>query len=333
MKLVDMTKYSIILPVRNGGTYVKECVKSVLSQTYSNFNFIVLDNCSTDGTLEWLQTLPDKRIQVIPSQQSLTIEESWGRVVGIEKNEFMTLIGHDDILLPNFLQTIDALITEHPNAGLYTTHYNFIDAKDGLIRKAKRMESTYNGSSFLAALLCSQLESMGTGYVMRTTDYNSLGGIPVKYPNLLFADFELWIKLIGKKSLAISPHNCFAFRLHQSTTNTSQDNILHNALQVFINFLVSLKQTDAMMCKVIEAHGATFLLNSCKSYAHRLLRTPLKNRNGIKVASLIAQSKLWAEQLGIAAVYSPEENKSLLLAKWIDKNSLLRACFLLFKKI
>ena len=66
-----MAKYSIILPVRNGGHYVKICVDSILAQTYTDFNFIVLDNCSTDGTLEWLLSLNDSRIKVIPSQKSL----------------------------------------------------------------------------------------------------------------------------------------------------------------------------------------------------------------------------------------------------------------------
>ncbi len=328
-----MGKYSIILPVRNGGHYVKQCVQSILTQTYTDFNFIILDNCSTDGTLEWLQSLNDQRILVFPSQMSLTIQQSWGRVVGIKKNEFITLIGHDDILSPDFLQTIDGLIAEHPNAGLYTTHYNFIDAKDGLIRKAKKMETMYCGSSFLTSFLCGHLESMGTGYVMRSHDYDRLGGIPVKYPNLLFADFELWIKLIGDSFLAVSPKNCFAFRLHQSTTNTSQDQVLHNAFQIFVNFLVSLKKTNTDNGKAIDANAAAFLLNACKSYAHRLLRTPLKKRNGVNVSMLIAQSKHCAKQLGIAAVYCPEKNKSLLFAKCIDNSSLLRACFLLFKKI
>ena len=328
-----MAKYSIILPVRNGGQYIRQCVQSILEQTFTNFNFIILDNCSTDGTLEWLQNLDDKRIQVMPSHNPLTIEESWGRVVGIEKNEFITLIGHDDILASDFLQTIDALITENPTAGLYTTHYNFIDAKDGLIRNAREMEAIYNAGSFLTDFLCGRLESMGTGYVMRSIEYDKIGGIPVKYPNLLYADFELWIKLIGNSFLAVSPKNCFSFRLHQSTTNTSKDLILHNAVQVFINFLVSLKKTDAAISKVIKTHGASFLQTICKSYAHRLLRTPFKSRNGVNVSTLIAKSKLWAEQLGIDDVYFPEKSVSLQLAKWIDKSSMLRTCFLFFKKI
>ncbi len=57
----------------------------------------------------------------------------------------------------------------------------------------------------------------------------NLGGIPVNYPSLLFADFELWLNLTFKTYEVIAPEKCFAFRIHQSTTGTSKDKKLHNA--------------------------------------------------------------------------------------------------------
>src|SRR5687767_9960125 len=102
-----MSKYSIILPVRNGGNYVKECVNSILSQSYTDFHLLVLDNHSEDGTLEWIRSVPDTRVKLFPSERVLTIEENWGRVTGISKNEFITLIGHDDILNRDYLATMD----------------------------------------------------------------------------------------------------------------------------------------------------------------------------------------------------------------------------------
>ena len=71
-------KYSIILPVRNGGEYVKACVNTILSQTLQDFNLLVLDNCSTDGTSEWLTSLQNEKIILFPADKPLTIEENWG---------------------------------------------------------------------------------------------------------------------------------------------------------------------------------------------------------------------------------------------------------------
>jgi glycosyltransferase involved in cell wall biosynthesis len=70
-------KYSIILPVRNGGEYVKDCVSSILAQRLSAFNLHILDNYSTDGTLQWIESLNDSRIIIYPTKKPLSIEENW----------------------------------------------------------------------------------------------------------------------------------------------------------------------------------------------------------------------------------------------------------------
>ncbi|MEO6230449.1 MAG: glycosyltransferase [Ferruginibacter sp.] len=326
-------KYSILLPVKNGDVYIKECVRSILSQTYTDFNFIVLDNCSTDGTLQWIESIEDQRIKIIPASSPLSIEENWGRIVTVEKNEFITIIGHDDILNADFLQTIDEMVQLYPEASLYHTHFNLIDAKGNLIRKSKAMNSLYSGSEFLQAFLTSSIDSMGTGYVMRSKDYDNIGGIPKKYPNLLFADFELWTELANKSFAAISLKNCFSFRVHQSATGTSADEKIQKAFFIFGDYLAALKARDQKMAEIIGKYGGIFLLHYCKAYAHRMLRTPLKKRQGVTVKSLVEKTKELSYKLGASSTYHPEKKSSLQLAMRIDNNFILRNLFLLFKKI
>lgn len=326
-------KYSIILPVRNGGNYVKDCVISILGQTYTDFNFIVLDNCSTDGTLEWLQSLNDSRIVIIPSDKPLTIEENWGRIVSVQKNEFITLIGHDDILYPNFLEVIDKLVVGNPEASLFHTHYNFINADGATIRVSKPMPYRLTGYDFLQSFLNHSIDLMGTGYVMRSKDYDDLNGIPIKYPSLLFADFELWLKLSLISYMVIAPDNCFAFRVHQSTTTTSQDEKLHSALDIFVDYLVALFANDNKAKNVINQFGADFLLFYCKGFSHRLMRTPLVKRQGLTVNGFINHTKKLAIKLCVEENYRPESLKAIRIAKIIDSNKLLSELFLLFKKI
>ncbi len=59
-----MTRFSICLPVRNGMPYVKDCVQHILQQTCGDFELLILDNQSTDGTAEWLRSLTDPRISM-----------------------------------------------------------------------------------------------------------------------------------------------------------------------------------------------------------------------------------------------------------------------------
>ncbi|MES1249586.1 MAG: glycosyltransferase family 2 protein, partial [Chitinophaga rupis] len=181
-------KFSIILPVRNGGDYVKECVSSILQQTLEDFNCIVLDNCSTDGTSEWLRSLNDPRIVLVPSERSLTIEENWSRIKNVIRNEFMTMIGHDDLLHPHYLQEMNDLIARHPGATLYQTHYSYIDGSGSLVRHCLPMDEVQQVHEFLACQMARTIDSTGTGYMMRSADYDRVGGMPADFPNLIFAD-------------------------------------------------------------------------------------------------------------------------------------------------
>ena len=82
-----MAKFSIILPVRNGGEYLKDCVRSILSQTCNDFNLLILENGSNDGGPEWVRSLGDPRIKIIAADRPLSIEENWARIRTLEKNE------------------------------------------------------------------------------------------------------------------------------------------------------------------------------------------------------------------------------------------------------
>jgi glycosyltransferase involved in cell wall biosynthesis len=312
---------------------VKECVASFLTQTHTDFNCIVLDNCSTDGTLQWLQSLSDSRVKVIPSERPLTIEENWGRIKDVDKNEFITLIGHDDILYPEFLEVMDRLVTSYPEASLYHTHFNYMDENGNTIRPCKPMKQCLTGYEFLNAFLTGSIDSMGTGYVMRSKDYDELHGIPVKYPNLLFADFELWLSLMFKSHAIIAPEKCFAFRLYQGTTSTSQDKKLHQALELFVDYLVAREQDDAQAKSIIDESGAKFLLFCCKGFSNRLLRTPIQKRENLTVRDFIDHTKKLAARLSIEDKYKPEKVPSIRLAAVIDSNPLLRNLFLVFKKL
>lgn len=328
-----MNKYSIILPVRNGGHYVKDCVNSILSQTLSDFNLLVLDNCSTDGTREWIESLNDIRIVLYPADRPLSIEENWARITTIPKNEFITLIGHDDLLYPDFLATIDALQRANPSASLYHTHFDFIDAKGKRIRTCKPMPAALSTEQLLEGFLVNRYDSMGTGYVMRAADYDAIGGIPARYPKLLFADFELWLLMTKLGFESIAAPCCFAFRVHDSTTGQAADRTLHEALGIYVDFLRSFVAENPSLKTVLQSNGAAMLHFYCKGYAHRLLRTPFENRSSLTVSNYVGQVKMLASRLGVNSSFHPEKDRSVWLAMQIDKYPILRKLFLLFKKV
>lgn len=269
-----MPTFSIILPVRNGGAYFKECVNSILSQTYTGFNLIILDNKNTDGSLEWIVTLNDKRIIVHTTDIDLGISENWARIKDVPKNEFITLIGHDDILLPHYLETMDALIKKHPDASLYQAHFDYIDEKGKLLVKCKPMDEIQYAHEFIAMQFLQMLDSTGTGYMMRSKDYDRLGGIPTDYPGFIFADYELWVRLISLNYKATALESCFQYRINNSASKIMNAVKYKDSFLWYIDFLIRASQADQKIKNVIYNYGINFLNYYTQSLAHRLLKQP-----------------------------------------------------------
>ena len=109
---MTLIRFSILLPVRNGGPYLKVCVQSILEQTYPHFELQVLDNASTDDTVPWLTSIKDSRLRLWRAPCALSIEESWARIKDVPKQEFMTTIGHDDLFDPHYLEVTKVLHRE-----------------------------------------------------------------------------------------------------------------------------------------------------------------------------------------------------------------------------
>ena len=195
------------------------------------------------------------------------------------------------------------------------------------------MDEKQQAHEFLGHFLCNLVDTMGTGFVMRSKDYDRIGGIPTRYPNLLFADFELWIKLTQLSYKATAFNTCFSFRLHQSMTTSSADIKFHKAFGIFVEFLANLKSESPLLKEAMERYGVEFIDFYCKGLAHRLLRTPIKLRNNLSVSTYLENCKKYATMLVPNETYNPTSKFSIRIAKQLDSFMLTRFLFLMFKMI
>jgi hypothetical protein len=172
---------------------------------------------------------------------------------------------------------------------------------------------------------------MATGYVFKSSDYDIIGGIPTNYPNLIYADLQLWLALTKKSYLAIDNSAEFSFRIHASTTKTSKDKILLDAFLVFLNYLNQLKNESNTLANIIQENGKKFTESTTKAIAHRLLRTPKALRKGLSINEMIHEIDTKSKLLGIN--YAPLQINSIRIAILIEAIPLLNHLFLLFKKV
>jgi glycosyltransferase involved in cell wall biosynthesis len=252
-------RFTIVLPVRNGGRYVRECVDSVLAQSLGDFTLHVLENASTDGTAQWLETVRDARVRIWPAPRPLPIEQNWRRALGLAKGEFLLFVGHDDRLDPGYLAVVDQLIRRSPEAALFTTHFRLIDARGQVLRACRPMPARETMAGFLASRLTNRIDMTGVGVVMRSVAHDALGGFP-PFEGLVHADEALWLRLLDGSWKATAPDVAFSCRLHPASTTLSLPwRASIAATEQYAAFVRSLGHTGADVEEAWREHAPVFL--------------------------------------------------------------------------
>ena len=107
-------KLTVIIPVYNGMPFLKEAVQSILNQTYEDFHLLIIDDGSTDESLEYLKTLTDPRIEV-RYQSNIGLCASLNQAVASSESELISRLDQDDIALPFRLQEQIDFLNSHPD--------------------------------------------------------------------------------------------------------------------------------------------------------------------------------------------------------------------------
>jgi glycosyltransferase involved in cell wall biosynthesis len=115
-------KVSVVTPVFNGAQFLGEAIESVLSQTYGNWEYVIADNCSTDGTFALAQRYAahDTRIRVVRTSPHLPIMQHWNRALGLVPSDtvYTKELHADDILLPSCLAEMVGVLEDNPTVAV-----------------------------------------------------------------------------------------------------------------------------------------------------------------------------------------------------------------------
>ncbi len=131
-------KVTVIVPTFNRRKWIGECLNSVVGQTHANVEVIVVDDCSTDGTVEWLRN-EEEYSSVIVHQQEKNGGASIARntAIAMAKGDLIVFIDSDDMLLPEHIETAVKHFEQYPNTGLFCCDSSMIDADGKVILDGK----------------------------------------------------------------------------------------------------------------------------------------------------------------------------------------------------
>ena len=183
-------RFSIIIPLYNKEAYVRKALESVIAQTYKDFECIIVDDGSTDGSFDVVRSLDigDCKLEII-SQSNAGVAAARNNGVAASNGEYVCFLDADDWWEPTFLEEMDKLTKEYPDAGLYATNYVYY--KPGKTHVALNLERGYmNYPEAYLYDLTMPVTSITTCMPRRVFD--EMGGFPLGIK--LGEDFLLWAK-------------------------------------------------------------------------------------------------------------------------------------------
>jgi glycosyltransferase involved in cell wall biosynthesis len=204
---------SVIMPVYNSEEYLETAIESVLGQTFSNFEFIIIDDASTDSSNEIISKYAkkDKRIRLIRNESNQYIGRALNKAISFASTEILARMDSDDISMPNRLDLQYKTITETQQIAVVGCDIDIMNEKgDSLgIRKYPAESSDLKKSVFRHSPFAHPATMLRKKYVLEFGGYE-----PNKSPS---EDLDLWIKLGSKYEFRSVPLPLFRYRFFSNS--------------------------------------------------------------------------------------------------------------------
>ena len=129
--------FTVLMPVYNGEKYLREAIDSILKQTLTNFEFLIIDDGSKDSTFQIINSYNDPRIRFVKNETNLGISKTLNRGIEMASSEFIARMDADDISYPTRLQKQYDYLIKHPDCALLSTWAKMITEHNEHIRTEK----------------------------------------------------------------------------------------------------------------------------------------------------------------------------------------------------
>lgn len=190
-------RFSIIIPLYNKGPYVEKALRSVLAQTFTDYELIVVNDGSKDESLAIAKRVLYGSGAIIIDQENAGVSTARNNGVAASHGDYVCFLDADDWWETTFLEELDQLVDDYPGAGIFGTNYYYV--KNGRKKVSLDIPTGYiNYCKVYAENLCMPL-CIGSICVPRSI-FNELGGF--KSHLKLGEDFDVWIRIALKHKVA-----------------------------------------------------------------------------------------------------------------------------------
>lgn len=222
-----MPKVSVLMPVyKTNEKYLREAIESILSQTFEDFEFLILDDCPEDDREEIIKSYKDKRIKYYKNEKNLGITLSRNKLIDMAQGEYLAVIDHDDIALPTRFEEQVRVLDTHPEIGIVGSWVERFPN----IKLVKYPESNQDIEQYLMQ----GCAVPHTGAMIRA---DILPDNPYENKFSPAEDYALWCRLIGKTQFYNIPKVLMKYRIHDDNTTKTQSDKMSAATKAIHEFV------------------------------------------------------------------------------------------------
>lgn len=230
MEITSDIRISVILSTYNDEKYIAEAIESVLNQTYKHFEFIIVDDGSTDNTNRIIKSFDDERI-VLVEKKNTGLINSLNYGFSVSKYNWVIRMDGDDICYPNRFEMLMSRISD--NVAVIGSNCTLIDSSGKIIGRTKNPLTTKGIIRNLLLMLPSVFHS---STLINKEIFNETAG----YDKLMHVaeDYDLWLRMSLKGEIINVEDELMYYRMHESNISKKKAEIqLLNSQIAFVKYI------------------------------------------------------------------------------------------------
>ena len=226
------------MPVYNGAKYIAVAIESALSQTFQDFELIIIDNHSTDNTVEIISKYKDDRVRFFQNAANLGWKDNWNKALRLARGEFVKILPDDDVIYPGCLEKQVEALDDPQNAGVVLT----CCARDVVDEKGRKIfrrsfgfaRGRVSGETAIKKNIAFGTNLLGepVAALFRKNILAEVGEFDEAFP--FSSDLNLWLRMLLHGDVFVIPEALCAFRVSRCGLSFS---MLNSQSRMFCQFI------------------------------------------------------------------------------------------------
>jgi glycosyltransferase involved in cell wall biosynthesis len=210
---------SFVVPCYKFANLLPECIKSILAQTYQDFEVIIMDNCSPDNTQEVAQSFRDPRLKYIRNESNIGHLRNFNKGITMSRGKYVLLVHADDFLVhSHMLQRFVDVMERNPQVGYVFCRAVELNGSELTFTNCGTEDRIWKGTAFLRQLVRYNCIVMSSVMVRRDC-YEKIGLFPLDLPYA--CDWYLWSVFALRHAVAYVSEPMVCWRIHEESLSTA----------------------------------------------------------------------------------------------------------------